>query len=105
SAENRLIPRWNTRSTHEHCTKNKGRIRRKSEDSLEKIRVLRCQKKNAIPIEIDLSGQNDNPFEKSRAHHWHRLCYSRYYTMFNCKAYSSNCQEKDKLTYAVFGVF
>ena len=21
--------------------------------------------------------------------------------MFNCKAYSSNCQEKDKLTYAV----
>ena len=25
--------------------------------------------------------------------------------MFNCKAYSSNCQEKDKLTYAVFGVF
>jgi hypothetical protein len=48
---------------------------------------------------------HDNAFEKSRAHYWHRLCYSRYYTMFNCKAYSSNCQEKDKLTYAVFGVF
>jgi hypothetical protein len=70
-----------------------------------KIRVLRCQKKNAVPIEIKLSVQSDNAFEKSRAHYWHRLCYSRYYTMFNCKAYSSNCQEKDKLTYAVFGVF